>query len=61
MHGTAIDDRKGIPVLECGEEALNLSGLEISAHRVLDLELLLLLVEFATDDFLVDCIDDEVF
>lgn len=47
--------------MECGEEALNFAGFEISAHRVLDLELLLLLVELAADDFLVDRIDDEVF
>ena len=48
-------------MLQRGEEALNLSWLQIPTHRILYLELLLLLVEFATDDFLVDGIDDEVF
>ena len=49
------------PVLECSQQAFHLSGLEIPAHRVFDLELLLLLIQLAADDLLVDSIDDEVF
>ena len=48
-------------MLQRGEEALNLSWLQIPTHRILYLELLLLLVELAPDDILVDGIDDQVF
>ena len=50
-----------VPVLERGEETLDFAWFEIPAHRVLHFELLLLLVELASDDFLVDRIDNEVF
>ena len=49
-----------VPVLQGDEELLELSGLQVPAHRVLDLELLGALVELPTDDVEVDGVDDEV-
>ena len=49
-----------VPVLQGDQELLELSGLQVPAHRVLDLELLSALVELPTDDVEVDGVDDEV-
>ena len=49
------------PVFERLQERADLVGLDIAAHGVLDLELLLLLVELAAEEVEVDGVDDEVF
>ena len=49
-----------VPSLQRREEALRLPGLEVMSNRKLDLELLVLLVEFAADEVEVDAVDDQV-
>lgn len=39
---------------------LELTWLQIPSHRVLDLELLLLLIEFSAEDVEVNGVDDEI-
>lgn len=50
-----------VPILQRNKQPLNTSRLHIPAHRILHLELLLLLVELTPEDVLVDRIDDQVF
>lgn len=50
-----------VPVLEGSEKTLDSTWFEIPAHRVFHLKLLLFLVKFAPDNFLVDGIDNEIF
>ena len=49
------------PVFERVQERADPVRLDVAAHGVLDLELLLLLVELAAEEVEVDGVDDEVF
>lgn len=53
-----MQQRASVPMLKCSQEALDLSRFQIPSHCILNLELLLLLVELASNDILVDGVDD---
>ena len=59
-YGVTRKEGYDAPVLERKEQSLHFPCLDIAAHRVLDLKLLLLLVELPADDLHVDRVYDEV-
>lgn len=49
-----------IPILQSAQQVPQTPGLEVPSHCVFHLKLLLLLIQFSTEDIKVDSIDDQV-